>query len=127
MAEQARSGGTAIGMIETRGLVAAVEAADAMVKAAQVTLVSRQLVGDGLVTVIVKGEVGRGEDGGRSRWRGGPEGRRARLAARHRAARRRRREGDGRRRVIEAAAVGARLGSSRTSTGWGRSTRPTGG
>jgi ethanolamine utilization protein EutM len=58
MAEQARSGGTAIGMIETRGLVAAVEAADAMVKAAQVTLVSRQLVGDGLVTVIVKGEVG---------------------------------------------------------------------
>lgn len=58
MAEQARTGGTAIGMIETRGLVAAVEAADAMVKAAQVTLVSRQLVGDGLVTVIVKGEVG---------------------------------------------------------------------
>ena len=47
MAEQARSGGTAIGMIETRGLVAAVEAADAMVKAAQVNLVSRQLVGDG--------------------------------------------------------------------------------
>jgi ethanolamine utilization protein EutM len=45
-------------MVETRGLVAAVEAADAMVKAAQVSLVSRQLVGDGLVTVIIKGEVG---------------------------------------------------------------------
>ncbi len=45
-------------MVETRGLVAAVEAADAMVKAAQVSLVARQLVGDGLVTVIIKGEVG---------------------------------------------------------------------
>ncbi|HSP08586.1 MAG TPA: BMC domain-containing protein [Candidatus Dormibacteraeota bacterium] len=45
-------------MVETRGLVAAVEAADAMVKAAQVTLVARQLVGDGLVTVIIRGEVG---------------------------------------------------------------------
>lgn len=53
-----RNSGNAIGMIETRGLVAAVEAADAMVKAAQVTLVARQLVGDGLVTVIIKGEVG---------------------------------------------------------------------
>jgi ethanolamine utilization protein EutM len=53
-----RNSGTAIGLIETRGLVAAVEAADAMVKAAQVTLVARQLVGDGLVTVIIKGEVG---------------------------------------------------------------------
>jgi ethanolamine utilization protein EutM len=58
MAEAARGAGTAIGMVETRGLVAAVEAADAMVKAAQVTLMARQLVGDGLVTVIVKGEVG---------------------------------------------------------------------
>ncbi len=53
-----RTSGNAIGMVETRGLVAAVEAADAMVKAAQVTLVARQLVGDGLVTVIIKGEVG---------------------------------------------------------------------
>jgi ethanolamine utilization protein EutM len=58
MAEPVRGSGNAIGMVETRGLVAAVEAADAMVKAAQVTLMSRQLVGDGLVTVIVKGEVG---------------------------------------------------------------------
>jgi len=58
MAEQTRTSGSALGLVETRGLVAAVEAADAMVKAAQVTLVSRQLVGDGLVTVIVRGEVG---------------------------------------------------------------------
>ena len=58
MAEQNRTTGSAIGMVETRGLVAAIEAADAMVKAAQVNLVSRQLVGDGLVTVIVRGEVG---------------------------------------------------------------------
>jgi ethanolamine utilization protein EutM len=58
MAEPTRGSGNAIGMVETRGLVAAVEAADAMVKAASVTLMSRQLVGDGLVTVIVKGEVG---------------------------------------------------------------------
>lgn len=57
MAEN-RNAGNAIGMVETRGLVAAVEAADAMVKAAQVSLVARQLVGDGLVTVIIKGEVG---------------------------------------------------------------------
>lgn len=57
MAEN-RTSGNAIGMVETRGLVAAVEAADAMVKAAQVTLVARQLVGDGLVTVIIRGEVG---------------------------------------------------------------------
>ncbi len=58
MAESGRTAGTALGMVETRGLVAAIEAADAMVKAAQVQLVARQLVGDGLVTVIVKGEVG---------------------------------------------------------------------
>lgn len=58
MAEQARAAGTALGLVETRGLVAAIEAADAMVKAAQVTLVARELVGDGLVTVVIKGEVG---------------------------------------------------------------------
>ena len=48
----------AIGMIETRGLVAAVEAADAMLKAAQTGLVCKQHVGGGLVTIIVTGEVG---------------------------------------------------------------------
>jgi len=48
----------ALGMIETKGLVSAIEAADAMVKAANVTLVGRELVGAGLVTVMVRGDVG---------------------------------------------------------------------
>ncbi len=48
----------ALGMIETKGLVAAVEAADAMVKAANVTLVGKEHVGGGLVTVLVRGDVG---------------------------------------------------------------------
>lgn len=48
----------ALGMIETKGLVAAVEAADAMVKAANVTLVGKEMVGGGLVTVMVRGDVG---------------------------------------------------------------------
>lgn len=48
----------ALGMIETRGLVAAVEAADAMVKAANVTLQCKEHVGGGLVTVMVRGDVG---------------------------------------------------------------------
>ncbi len=48
----------AIGMIETRGYVAALTAADAMVKAANVEIVSRNEVGGGLVSVVVKGDVG---------------------------------------------------------------------
>ena len=48
----------ALGMIETRGLVGAIEAADAMVKAANVTLIGKVLVGGGLVTVMVRGDVG---------------------------------------------------------------------
>jgi ethanolamine utilization protein EutM len=48
----------ALGMVETRGLVGAVEAADAMVKAAQVTLIGREQIGGGYVTVMVRGEVG---------------------------------------------------------------------
>lgn len=48
----------AIGMIETKGFVAALAAADAMVKAANVTITDRQEVGDGLVSVVVTGEVG---------------------------------------------------------------------
>lgn len=47
----------ALGMIETRGLVAMIEAADAMVKAANVTLVRWQAVGGGLVTALVRGDV----------------------------------------------------------------------
>jgi len=50
--------GEAIGLIETRGLVGGVEAADAMVKAANVKLVGEERIGGGLVTVIVKGDVG---------------------------------------------------------------------
>ena len=48
----------ALGMIETKGLVGAIEAADAMVKAANVTLIGRVQVGGGLVTVLVRGDVG---------------------------------------------------------------------
>ncbi|WP_152446680.1 BMC domain-containing protein [Bacillus sp. THAF10] len=48
----------ALGMIETKGLIGAIEAADAMVKAANVTLVGKEFVGGGLVTVMVRGDVG---------------------------------------------------------------------
>ena len=48
----------ALGLIETRGLVGSIEAADAMVKAANVHLVGTELVGGGLVTVMVRGDVG---------------------------------------------------------------------
>ena len=48
----------ALGMVETRGLVAAIEAADAMLKAANVTLVGTEKIGSGLVTVMVRGDVG---------------------------------------------------------------------
>ena len=48
----------AIGMIETKGYVAALAAADAMVKAANVAIVGREQVGDGLVSVIIVGDVG---------------------------------------------------------------------
>ena len=50
--------GVALGMIETRGLVPAIEAADAMTKAAEVQLIGRQFVGGGYVTVLVRGETG---------------------------------------------------------------------
>ncbi|MDW7669388.1 MAG: BMC domain-containing protein [Bacillota bacterium] len=46
------------GFIETKGLVAAIEAADSMIKAANVELVSKKIIGGGLVTVIVEGDVG---------------------------------------------------------------------
>ena len=50
--------GEALGLIETRGLVGAIEAADTMVKAANVTLISKEEIGGGLVTVMVRGDVG---------------------------------------------------------------------
>ncbi len=49
---------TALGMVETKGLVGAIEAADAMVKAASVNLVGKVHVGGGIVTVLVRGDVG---------------------------------------------------------------------
>ena len=52
------AGQAALGMIETRGLVASIEAADAMVKAASVTIVAQTKAGGGLVTKLVRGEVG---------------------------------------------------------------------
>ena len=51
-------GKEALGMIETKGLVGAIEAADAMVKAANVHLIGKEQIGSGLVTVMVRGDVG---------------------------------------------------------------------
>ena len=48
----------ALGMVETRGLTAAIEAADAMTKAAEVSLIGTEKIGSGLVTVMVRGDVG---------------------------------------------------------------------
>ena len=48
----------ALGMIETKGLIGSIEAADAMVKAANVTLIGKEHIGGGLVTVMVRGDVG---------------------------------------------------------------------
>lgn len=52
------AGQAALGMIETRGLVASIEAADAMVKAASVTIIGQTKAGGGLVSTLVRGEVG---------------------------------------------------------------------
>jgi ethanolamine utilization protein EutM len=48
----------ALGMVETKGLIGSVEAADAMVKAANVTLIGKEYIGAGYVTVLVRGDVG---------------------------------------------------------------------
>ena len=61
MADNSSSSGTprgALGLIETKGLVGAIEAADAMGKAANVRLIGREQIGGGLVTVMVRGDVG---------------------------------------------------------------------
>lgn len=55
---KAPTGQTALGMIETRGIVAALEAADAMVKAASVTIVCQPKAGGGLISTLIRGEVG---------------------------------------------------------------------
>ncbi|AAP99602.1 MULTISPECIES: BMC domain-containing protein [Prochlorococcus] len=54
----AQNKGIALGMIETRGMVPAIEAADAMTKAAEVNLIAREYVGGGYVSVLVRGETG---------------------------------------------------------------------
>ena len=56
--EEIKMSQEALGMVETRGLVAAIEAADAMVKAANVTLIGSEKIGSGLVSVMVRGDVG---------------------------------------------------------------------
>ena len=56
--EERRMSQEALGMVETRGLTAAIEAADAMTKAAEVTLIGTEKIGSGLVTVMVRGDVG---------------------------------------------------------------------
>jgi microcompartment protein CcmL/EutN len=56
--KMASAQGEALGMIETKGLVAMIEAADAMVKSANVKLVGMEKIGSGLVTVMVRGDVG---------------------------------------------------------------------
>ena len=56
--EEIKMSQEALGMVETRGLVAAIEAADAMVKAAEVTLIGTEKIGSGLVSVMVRGDVG---------------------------------------------------------------------
>ena len=56
--EEKRMSQEALGMVETRGLVASIEAADTMLKAANVVLVGTEKIGSGLVTVMVRGDVG---------------------------------------------------------------------
>ncbi len=58
MTEEMDPGMRALGMIETKGLVACIEAADAMVKAANVKLLQRRAIGGGYMTVMVRGDVG---------------------------------------------------------------------
>ena len=58
MTEEMDPGTRALGMIETKGLVACIEAADAMVKAANVRLLQRRAIGGGYMTVMVRGDVG---------------------------------------------------------------------
>jgi len=58
MTEELDPGLRALGMIETKGLVPCIEAADAMVKAANVTLLQRRAIGAGFMTVMVRGDVG---------------------------------------------------------------------
>ena len=82
----------ALGMIETKGLVALIEASDAMLKAANVTLVGWQKIGSGLVTALVRRRRGGGQGRRRCRRRGGRPRRRSRRRAGHSPAARRPRQ-----------------------------------
>ena len=73
----------ALGMIETKGFIGAVEAADAMVKTANVVLVGKEYIGAGYVTVMIRGDSRRGESCDRRRGRGGSARRRARVSPCH--------------------------------------------
>ena len=104
--------GEALGMVETKGLVAMIEAADAMVKAAKVTLVGWEKIGAGYVTAIVRGDVAAVKAATDARRRGRASRRRAGVGSRHpEAAREPRgraphREGDREREMILAKIVG---------------------
>jgi len=78
--------GEALGLIETKGLVAAIEAADAMVKAANVTIVGYEKIGFGLVTIMVRGDVGAVKAATDARSSCCPEGWRTGSGPRHSAA-----------------------------------------
>ncbi len=79
----------ALGMIETRGLIGAIEAADAMVKAANVVLIGKEYIGAGYVTVMVRGDVGAVKAATDAGARRRAARRRAGVGARHSAAARR--------------------------------------
>ena len=79
----------ALGMVETKGFIGSVEAADAMVKAANVLLVGTEYIGAGFVTVLVRGDVGAVKAVDGCRRRRGPSRWRARVGSRHSAAPRR--------------------------------------
>ena len=84
--------GEALGLVETRGLVGMIEATDAMVKTANVVFVGWQKVDAGLVTAIVRGDVGLGQGRDRRGRRRSAQSRRARRRARDSATRRRTRD-----------------------------------
>lgn len=69
----------ALGLVETKGLVGAIEAADAMVKSANVQLIGYEKIGSGLITVMVRGDVGAVKAAVDSRQRGGQRGRRGQV------------------------------------------------
>ena len=116
----------ALGMIETKGYVAALAAADAMVKAANVTIVSREEVGDGLVAVVVRGDVGAVKAATEAGVGDRVDGRRARVRPRHPAPAQRARQALHQRGRLTRAVAGASSSASTCrSPTWAGSSRPT--